>query len=166
MESYREEDPEFVDSFLSSIYVDDLVSGSADDESTYELYAKSKLRLAEAGFRLRKFATNSGILHLRIQNNEASDCRRVEEESLNNTQETQSEDQILPTQEEDQTYAKTSLGTNEKDKPSVQRVLGVEWNTNSDEFLFDISELASIMEGLEPSKRSIVSISARFYDPL
>ncbi len=54
----------------------------------------------------------------------------------------------MPTQEDDQTYAKTSLEPMRKIKPSVQRVLGVEWNTNSDEFLFDISELASIMEGL------------------
>ena len=53
MSTYRELDPEFVDKFLSSIYVDDLVTGSGDVELAYEFYAKSKLCLAEAGFKLR-----------------------------------------------------------------------------------------------------------------
>jgi len=56
-------DPTFVDKFLSSIYVDDVVLGSNDVESTYELYVKSKLQLAAAGFKLRKFVTNSDELH-------------------------------------------------------------------------------------------------------
>ena len=55
-ELYRDCDPLFVDKFVSSIYV----------ESTYDLYLKSKTRLAEAGFRLKKFVTNSSDLHHRI----------------------------------------------------------------------------------------------------
>ena len=38
MERYRQLDPIFVDRFLSSIYVDDLVSGSKDLESTFTNY--------------------------------------------------------------------------------------------------------------------------------
>ena len=53
METYRALDPALVDKFLSYIYVDDLVSGSRNVESTYEFYVKSNLRLAVAGFRLR-----------------------------------------------------------------------------------------------------------------
>ena len=75
LETYREIDPVFVDKFLSSIYVDDLVSGSEDEQSAYELYSKSKLRLAVAGFKLRKFVTNSDELRHRIHENE----RRVGE---------------------------------------------------------------------------------------
>ena len=48
MESFRETDPAFVDRFLSSIYVDDLVSGCNDVQSTYEFYLKSRVRLASA----------------------------------------------------------------------------------------------------------------------
>ena len=70
MELYRDCDPLFVDKFISSIYVDDVSLGSADVESTYDLYLKSKTRLAEAGFRLRKFVTNSSDLYHRIQLNE------------------------------------------------------------------------------------------------
>ena len=106
METYRELDPNFVDKFLSSIYVDDVVSGSSDMESAYEIYVKSKLRLAAAGFKLRKFVTNSDKLRCRISENEMSpedgegyDSPLVEEgvEEPTHT-------------EEDQSYAKSSLG--------------------------------------------------------
>ena len=39
-------------------------------DSSFELYVKSKLRLKEAGFNLRKFITNSGELRARIEDNE------------------------------------------------------------------------------------------------
>ena len=55
METYQDMDPFLVDKFLSSIYVDDVNSGGGGVDSTYELYLKSKLQLAEAGF---KFITN------------------------------------------------------------------------------------------------------------
>ena len=55
VEHYRQEDPEFVDKFLKSLYVDDLSSGAADQDGAYEMYTKSRLRLAEGGFTLRKF---------------------------------------------------------------------------------------------------------------
>ena len=54
IERYKNEDPEFVDQFHRSIYVDDLSSGAADNNTAYELYLKCKLRLAEGGFNLRK----------------------------------------------------------------------------------------------------------------
>ena len=62
IESYRDIDPFFVDNFLSSIYVDDICFGSSDVESMFHLYQKSKVRLAEVGFKLRKFITNSDEL--------------------------------------------------------------------------------------------------------
>ena len=39
-----EDDPDFT-KFLSSIYVDDIISGAADVDSAYTLYLKSRLRL-------------------------------------------------------------------------------------------------------------------------
>ena len=54
MLKYQEINPLFVDQFqfLSSVYVDDVSLGSNDMESTYKLYLKLKLQLAEAGFKL------------------------------------------------------------------------------------------------------------------
>ena len=49
IEQYEECDPDFTRKFLESIYnykyVDDLTSGDSDEDSTFELYVKSKLRL-------------------------------------------------------------------------------------------------------------------------
>ena len=38
IERYREDDPEFVERFLRSIYVDDLSSGAPESDTGYELY--------------------------------------------------------------------------------------------------------------------------------
>ena len=122
METYQA-DPDFVDKFLSSIYVDDLVSGSNDLESTYKFYKKSKLRLAIVGFRLRKFITNSEELHRRIQENEShSGDGGVQKLSGPSTSEvgeatTKHEGaEEMTHAEEDQSYAKSSLGVNVEEK--------------------------------------------------
>ena len=49
LETYHQADPQFVEKFLSSIYVDDLVSGSHDVQSAYKFYKKARQRLAVAG---------------------------------------------------------------------------------------------------------------------
>ena len=61
-----------MEKFLSSIYVDDVSFGSSDVESTYVLYLNSRSLLAEAGFRLRKFVTNSEELRHQVSANEES----------------------------------------------------------------------------------------------
>ena len=147
IETFRETDPEFVDKFLSSIYVDDLVSGGNDVQSTYEFYLKSRVRLASAGFKLRKFVTNSEELRGRI----------LEDETLVKEQSDPGEDQ---------SYAKTSLGVKMSDSPGSTKVLGVLWDVLHDKLLFDIGEVAEAMEPLEPTKRNLVGITARFFDPL
>ena len=52
VEHYRQEDPEFADKFLKSLFVDDLSSGTADQDGAYEMYTKSRIRLAGGGFTL------------------------------------------------------------------------------------------------------------------
>ena len=59
MDRYSKVHPQFVETFLRSIYVDDVSYGTDDADSAYELYKKSKQILAEGGFNLRKFVTNS-----------------------------------------------------------------------------------------------------------
>ena len=71
MERYSTVYPQFVETFLRSIYVDDVSYGADDADSAYELYKKSKQILAKAGFNLRKFVTNSVSLSQNIQQNES-----------------------------------------------------------------------------------------------
>ena len=165
MEGYRDSDPGFVDKFCSSIYVDDVVSGSTDVESAYRFYLKARLRLGEAGFKLRKFVTNSVELRRLIEKDEstAQEGGAGQHDSTRHTTEETKEPVHV---EDDQSYAKTSLGAAVDDKPGTHKVLGARWNVDRDEFCFSIGEVARVMGDLEPTKRNLVSVTAKFFDPL
>ena len=45
-------------------------------------------------------------------------------------------------------------------------MLGLRWNFVQDELIFDLNELAMSVKGIEPTKRQIVAITTKFYDPL
>ena len=121
--------------------------------------------MATAGFRLRKFLTNSEELRHRIEHDE----RRREDGGAE-----QLASQLAPGigatdathVEEDQSYAKSSLGVAENERQGVHKILGIQWDTARDDFHFDIKEVASAMESSEPTKRSVVSATAKFFDPL
>ncbi|CAB4030996.1 Hypothetical predicted protein [Paramuricea clavata] len=67
---------------------------------------------------------------------------------------------------EDETYSKITLGTEPTTSESEQRVLGVNWNFVEDQLVFDLSGIAELAKTCEPTKRNIVRLSAKFYDPL
>ena len=46
------------------------------------------------------------------------------------------------------------------------KVLGVSWSAYDDTLTLDLSELSSIAMDLHPTKRNVVSVVGRFYDPL
>ena len=56
-------------------------------------------------------------------------------------------------------------GTIEKKTSSDSRVLGVHWNPTKDILIFDLAEIANYARDLKPTKRNVVSIAAKFYDP-
>lgn len=148
METYHPVDPYFVDKFLSSIYVDDLVSGSVDVNSAFEFYKKSRQRLAVAGFRLQKFITNSEELRRLIYLNESQSEGGGAEDVAH--------------VEEDLSYAKCTLGVEDGQQQGVHKILGIQWNVINDDFQFDIGA----MEGSDPTKKSVVSATAKFFDQL
>ena len=165
MKTYHSVDPHFVDKFLPSIYVDDLVAGVADVSSVFEFYKKSRQRLAVAGLRLRKFVSNSEELQRLIRQDEAlsedGGAGRLPDpkprgEGVEDTGHV----------EEDLSYAKTSLGVENDEQRGVHKVLGIQWNVSNDDFRFDIQEVATVMESSEPMKRGVVSATAKFFDPL
>ena len=106
---YKELDPKFVQQMLESFYVDDLVSGDDSTQSTYDLYLKAKMRLAEGGFKLRKWKTNDSELRKRI------DCA---ENSTKQNATTSATD--------DFSYAKTTLGS--ENTRGTEKVLGQAWD--------------------------------------
>ena len=66
--------------------------------------------------------------------------------------------------EEHETYSKSMLGSSQKIHPGEQKVLG--WCTSSDQFTFRFDSTAQLARDLEPTKRNVVSIVGKFYDPL
>ena len=45
-------------------------------------------------------------------------------------------------------------------------MVGVIWNVSSDQIIFSLTELAEQAKNLEPTKRNVISLIGRFYDPL
>ncbi len=129
----------FIRKFSHSIYVDDVATSLADVDAAYQFYLKARLHLAKASFNLRKFGTSSQELHQKI----VGDEQRSPE------------------------GGDTQLSSNEPGrKPAVRQVLGVDWDVENDQLLFDISNLACFMKTMDPTKRNAISLATRFYDPL
>lgn len=152
-----------METFLSSIYVDDLVTGASDTEVAYELYLKAKLRLAVAGFKLRKFVTNSEKLRRHIQGSESrladsresTDGESTERSGSAEGGESADGGVTEPAHaEEEQSYAKSSLGNESEERPGMNKVLGIQWDVTTDEFSFDIGSVAHAME----SSRGVWSV--------
>ena len=151
VEKFSSSHPELVKQLLQSIYVDDVVFGDDDEDSAYELYNNSKSILKSASFNLRKFTTNSPTLQARIDKAEGV---AIQTESHNSQ-----------AMDLDETYAKYTLGATQQ-QLGEQRILGVRWDVSSDQILFDFSNIVKLATNLEPTKRSVVSLVGRFYDPL
>ena len=156
LELYRRSEPELVELIEKSLYVDDLVSGELNEDRVYEIYEKSKKMMAEGGFNLRKWKTNSRELRERI----------TQAENVN--QHAQSVQQSVGSmQEDDESYAKSTTGTiSSASKESVVKVLGLNWNTISDEFYFEYGELYDYAIKLPLSKRSVLKVTAKIFDPI
>ena len=155
LEKYRDRYPEFVDRFLRSIYVDDVSFGADSEESAFQVYQKSKSVLAEGGLNLRKFITNSRQLQERIEQCELA-ITPVEKPNV----------KANPSvREEDTSYAKDTLGDSQE-RQGEQKILGVKWDFTEDHLVFDLRTMATHLRDLVPTKRHIVGVTTRFYDPL
>ncbi|KAK6181726.1 hypothetical protein SNE40_009523 [Patella caerulea] len=150
-EKYIQDNPEFVKTFLRSIYVDDFTSGAQSEDEAFELYKSAKSKLLDGGFNLRKFKTNSSTLQTKID-----EC----ESNRNNSEQV---DKSI--QEDDESYAKLMVGSQSESSENL-KILGVEWNPSTDEFVYNLEGISQLANSVLPTKRNVVSISAKFCDPL
>ena len=63
--------PDLVQKLERSNYVNDIVTGATDEETTYLFYEQSKSIFRDGGFNHRKFVTNSSLVQQLIDANES-----------------------------------------------------------------------------------------------
>ena len=151
---YSTIDPTFVTKILKSLYVDDLASRSDNTESALALAKKIKTRLSEGGFNMRKWLSNSEEL--------MSEFQRDPQFSTESHQ--QSSELPSSVTEEDQGYSKSTFDLQQF--YAYPRVLGQIWNPQADTLITLFSAALRNVETNTITKRSILSIAAKFYDPL
>ena len=102
--------------------------------------------MLEAGFDLRKWVTNN------------SDFQKYFNQKENLVPRNHSFEE-----NDDYTFLESQIKFVRND---LKRVLGVEWDTQNDEFVFHFSSLIDLARSLETTKRNVLKISVSFYDPL
>ena len=142
---YEKSHPVFLERFLKDIYVDDSTSGAETVNEGKKFYVTAKSILSAAGLNLRKWVTNDEDLQQFFDQNENA------------------KSDIDSNQGDDVTFLNSQLKFEENKSKSV---LGVEWKTKPDEFVFPFSNLVDQAKSLETTKKNVLKISASFYDPL
>lgn len=66
----------------------------------------------------------------------------------------------------DETRAEAAIGLRSTKEVEQCKVLGLSWIPAGDRLTFDVSGLAKIANELQPTKRNVISLVGRFYDPL
>ena len=152
IDSYTASQPEIVQLLARSIYVDDVVCGADQEREAYTVYTSSKEILNHGCFNLRKFVTNAASLQALVDSQEAT-----------GTQGTKSEAQVM---EADETYVDATFPTSTKKYPAEQKVRGVRWNTALDQLVFSLDAILEESVVVRPTKRVVISLIGRIYDPL
>ena len=148
LKKYESSHKDLVDKLLQSIYVDDIVTGAQGDEEALLMYKQSKNLFKARGFNLRKFVTKARHLQEKFDQ---------EEGVANTTQHITGSDE---------TYTSSTLGTTQISIVGEQKVLGIRWNVSFDCFILSIQDIAHLANQIELTKRHIVSVIGRIYDPL
>ena len=141
LDKYTTTQPEFVDKFIEDLYVDDSTSGIDDVAEGVDFYHKAKAILSAGGFDLRKWITNDSNLQSYINDQENI---ITDKNSDINDNVTYLESQLI---ENDSLFAK---------------VLGIDWDTETDEFVFRFTNFIEKARTLEPTKRNILKVAASF----
>ena len=157
LSKYKDIYPNIVQHIEDSLYVDNLVSGAEDVDKGFELYKTSRKVMAEGSFNLRNSQSNSVALINKI--------KETEESIKNECQTTEREVEPNLIQEEDETYTKSTIGSGTNDEKTV-KLLGVGWNCESDDLLFNLSDLIDFAKDLPVTKRSLLKLTAKIFDPL
>eukprot|EP00795_Rhopilema_esculentum_P011512 gene11512-21729_t len=156
LEGYVARFPKTVE-VLGRLFVDDLSCSTKTSDSALDIARTSKTILAEGAFNLRKFNSNSAELRkqltveLECESNSKSKTTMGKEIEQNETQ----------LQEEDSSFANTMVGIH-----TTNKILGINWDNDSDELYFQFNDVISYGKSLPVTKRSLLKLCAKLFDPL
>ena len=68
--------------------------------------------------------------------------------------------------QDEQTFLEITLGVSQPLKLEEHKVLGIPWSPELDQLHFDVTDLARVALDLQPTKRHLVGLIGKFYDPL
>ena len=93
--------------------------------------------------------------------------RNSEHRNSDDEKATQSTNESLIVSEEDNSYVKSTFGSNEPHNDgTVTKLLGITWCSQSNEFMFSFADLMAFINALPATKRSLLKITAKIFDPL
>ena len=149
---FQEASPEVV-KILSRLYADDMSCSVKSSLEALEIYQTSKDILLKGGFNLCKWKTNDKELLKHITSLEGL-SRNADTGDSNFS-------------EDDQSFTQFSVGPpNSRSAADITKILGVPWNYDSDDLFLDLKPLSIFAMSLIPTKRSLLQIAAKVFDPL
>lgn len=113
---------------------------------------------------MRKWNSNSKTVRESIKVEENSSTHQVNEIDQENDKSIHEEVTADP--------GKDSIATNsqsrtvESEEDCYVKFLGINWNVNTDEFRYDVTELLSYVNTLPNTKRSVLKLAAKIFDPM
>ena len=144
LEKYLESEKDVVERLRDDLYVEDQVSGCETPDQGKLLDNKSNAIMNDAGFDLRKWFTNDQKLGKYIKAKEVEKISPV-------------------SQRDEMTYFESvSPGVD----TAYKSVLGVQWDTSTDEFVFCFGILLQKCAAMKRTKRNLLSVSVSIFDPL
>ena len=135
---------------IKNMYADDLSCGADSANAVLEIMHKAKAIMRQAGFNLCKFKSNDPEVRSEIAKLEVAtkDC------------------EVKQHVEDSETFTLSTIGLPHQEGESNTKVLGINWDTNSDRFFFELSKVIEFAASLPPTKRSLLKIAAKIFDPL
>ena len=163
LDKFVEKEPDVTSLLDSSLYVDDLAGGVSNDKETENLHDKAQAIMKEGGFTLRKWNSNSQSFRERIEKDEESKIRQTETKSPKIKE--------TPTSKERGTHQhvgseSTDVETDNSETEQFVKILGIYWDVIRDEFRYDLSDLIEYADSLPVTKRSVLKLSAKIFDPI
>ncbi len=145
------------------LYVDDLATGTDSQEEAINLYKSAKSVMKKGGFNLRKWNCNSSQVRKII-----SDCEshNINENTVAPDEEKCDASLPITINEDDSSYAKISVNPLTGNGTNKVKVLGITWNFVDDTLQQSVQELVDLAKLLPETKRSVLKLSARIFDPL